>query len=66
MNSCSKLCREGTLDAEKVKGKIVVCLEDKFSAVLQGSEAASAGAVGMVLANDGFVYFVTIGFVFSA
>ncbi|XP_004491541.2 subtilisin-like protease SBT5.3 [Cicer arietinum] len=49
----AKYCRYGTLDVEKVKGKIVVCLEDEFfGIVVAGPEASSAGAVGMILASD--------------
>jgi hypothetical protein len=53
INSCRKFCRYGTLDVKKVKGKIVVCLEDElFGIANAGSEAFSAGAVGMILASD--------------
>nr|KYP55618.1 Subtilisin-like protease [Cajanus cajan] len=45
------LCRKGTLDPEKVKGKILVCLSNGFT-IDEGVEAASVGAAGMILAND--------------
>ncbi|XP_045786800.1 subtilisin-like protease SBT5.3 [Trifolium pratense] len=49
----AKFCRHGTLDVEKVMGKIVVCLEDElFGIANAGEEASSAGAVGMILASD--------------
>ncbi|CAK8532706.1 unnamed protein product [Lathyrus sativus] len=53
MNSCRKHCRFGTLDVEKVKGKIVICLEDEYLRTFHaGAEAFSAGAVGMILATE--------------
>ena len=50
---CSRLCRKGTLDPAKVRGKIVVCLrEGKIKSVSEGQEARSAGASGMILNNQ--------------
>lgn len=46
------LCQNGTLDHNKVKGKIVVCLRGINARVDKGEQALLAGAVGMVLAND--------------
>ncbi|KAJ9168970.1 hypothetical protein P3X46_020442 [Hevea brasiliensis] len=47
------LCGPGTLDPSKVAGKIIVCLRGGNIARLdKGIEAARAGAVGMILAND--------------
>ncbi|KAL2483822.1 Subtilisin-like protease SBT5.4 [Forsythia ovata] len=46
------LCQEGTLDPEKVKGKILVCLRGENARVDKGEQAAVAGAVGMILCND--------------
>ncbi|KAK7400076.1 hypothetical protein VNO78_11276 [Psophocarpus tetragonolobus] len=46
------LCQNGTLDPEKVKGKIVLCLRGLNARVDKGEQALLAGAVGMVLAND--------------
>ncbi|KAJ1403411.1 Peptidase S8/S53 domain [Sesbania bispinosa] len=46
------LCQNGTLDPNKVKGKIVVCLRGVNARVDKGEQALLAGAVGMVLAND--------------
>ncbi|GAU34074.1 hypothetical protein TSUD_255700 [Trifolium subterraneum] len=51
----AKFCRYGTLDAEKAKGKIVVCLEDELFGIPNvgaDAEVSSAGAVGMILASD--------------
>ncbi|WCJ37334.1 Subtilase family protein [Euphorbia peplus] len=46
------LCKDGSLDAKKAKGKILVCLRGINGRVQKGEEAAKAGAVGMVLVND--------------
>ncbi|XP_057956786.1 subtilisin-like protease SBT5.4 [Malania oleifera] len=46
------LCNEGTLKAEVVKGKILVCERGETSRVAKGQQAARAGAVAMVLVND--------------
>lgn len=46
------LCKEGTLDHKKVKGKILVCLRGDNERVDKGMQAALAGAVGMILCND--------------
>ncbi|KAL8507894.1 hypothetical protein ACS0TY_018443 [Phlomoides rotata] len=46
------LCKAGTLDPEMVKGKILVCLRGDNARVDKGEQAALAGAVGMVLANN--------------
>ncbi|XVE68327.1 hypothetical protein DITRI_Ditri09bG0058700 [Diplodiscus trichospermus] len=46
------LCLNGTLDPEKVKGKIVACLRGEIPRVYKGLNAAQAGAVGMILCND--------------
>ncbi|OAY35046.1 subtilisin-like protease SBT5.3 [Manihot esculenta] len=46
------LCKAGTLDPNKAKGKILVCLRGVNARVEKGEQAALAGAVGMVLAND--------------
>ncbi|KAJ6752533.1 hypothetical protein OIU85_002905 [Salix viminalis] len=48
----AQLCQNGTLDARKVAGKIIVCLRGINSRVGKGHEAELAGAVGMILAND--------------
>jgi len=50
---CSQLCRRGTLDPAKVKGKIVRCFRDgKIKSVAEGNEALSSGAQGMILDNQ--------------
>ncbi|XP_058005332.1 subtilisin-like protease SBT5.3 [Hevea brasiliensis] len=46
------LCKAGTLDPKKAEGKILVCLRGGNARVDKGEQAALAGAVGMVLAND--------------
>ncbi|XP_009126659.1 subtilisin-like protease SBT5.4 isoform X2 [Brassica rapa] len=46
------LCKKDSLDPEKVKGKIVVCLRGDNARVDKGQQAATAGAVGMILCND--------------
>ncbi|KAL5981349.1 hypothetical protein ACLOJK_015404 [Asimina triloba] len=48
----SDICEEGSLDPEKVKGKIVVCLLGDDDPVYQGIVVKHAGGAGMVLAND--------------
>ncbi|XP_019158640.1 PREDICTED: subtilisin-like protease SBT5.3 [Ipomoea nil] len=45
-------CKPGTLDPEKVKGKVLVCLQGENDRIEKSHEAALAGAVGMILAND--------------
>lgn len=49
---CSILCKPGTLDARKVKGKILICLRGDNARVDKGEQALLAGAVGMILANN--------------
>ncbi|XVF04049.1 hypothetical protein REPUB_Repub05bG0047500 [Reevesia pubescens] len=46
------LCMKGTLDPNKVKGKILACLRGDISRIEKGWEAAHAGAVGMILCNE--------------
>jgi hypothetical protein len=46
------LCKNGTLDPIKVRGKILVCLRGENARVDKGEQALLAGAVGMVLANN--------------
>ncbi|KAL5981346.1 hypothetical protein ACLOJK_015401 [Asimina triloba] len=48
----AQLCAEGTLDPEKVRGKIVVCLRGGIAALRMGFEVRAAGGVGMIVAND--------------
>ncbi|KAF8769019.1 hypothetical protein HU200_006999 [Digitaria exilis] len=50
-NNASKLCMEGTLNAEEVKGKVVLCDRGVNSRVEKGQVVKQAGGVGMVLAN---------------
>lgn len=40
------------MDPKKVKGTILVCLRGENARVDKGQQAALAGAVAMVLAND--------------
>ncbi|KAJ7963501.1 Subtilisin-like protease [Quillaja saponaria] len=46
------LCKEGTLNPKKVKGKIIVCLRGANARADKGQQVALAGAVGMILVND--------------
>lgn len=54
------LCKAGTLDHSKVKGKILGCLRGDNARVDKGEQAALAGAVGMILCNDELSGFETI------
>ncbi|RDX68033.1 Subtilisin-like protease SBT1.7, partial [Mucuna pruriens] len=47
----AELCKTGSLDPEKVKGKIVLCDRGNFSRVEKGLAVKTAGGAGMVLAN---------------
>ncbi|KAK9283141.1 hypothetical protein L1049_011372 [Liquidambar formosana] len=47
------LCKPGSLDPKKVMGKILVCLRGDTARVDKGLQAVRAGAVAMILANDG-------------
>lgn len=49
---CSELCKAGSLDHEKVRGKILACLRGGNARVDKGMQAFLAGAVGMILCND--------------
>lgn len=46
------LCKPGTLDPNKAKGKIVVCLRGQNARVDKGRNAGLAGAAGMILCNN--------------
>ncbi|XP_031377315.1 subtilisin-like protease SBT5.3 [Punica granatum] len=46
------LCKAGTLDPVKVKGKILLCLRGDNPRVDKGEQALLAGAVGMILSNN--------------
>ncbi|KNA11376.1 hypothetical protein SOVF_135870 [Spinacia oleracea] len=48
----AKLCMPGTLDKNKVQGKILACIRGNNARVDKGVQAAAAGAVGMILCND--------------
>lgn len=48
----SQLCFPGSLDPEKVKGKIVFCLRGDNARVEKGEVVLQAGGVGMILGND--------------
>ncbi|XP_073004529.1 subtilisin-like protease SBT5.3 [Typha latifolia] len=48
----AELCYLRSLDPEKVRGKIVVCLRGINARVEKGEAVRQAGGVGMVLAND--------------
>ncbi|KAK9152338.1 hypothetical protein Syun_010647 [Stephania yunnanensis] len=48
----ANLCQANTIDPQKVKGKILLCVRGVTARLDKGKEAARAGAVGMILAND--------------
>ncbi|XP_008794749.2 subtilisin-like protease SBT5.3 [Phoenix dactylifera] len=48
----AELCYLGSLDPEKVRGKIVVCLRGITARVEKGEAVLQAGGSGMVLVND--------------
>ncbi|XP_058757409.1 subtilisin-like protease SBT5.4 [Vicia villosa] len=48
----ASICKEGTLDPQKVKGKILVCLRGAGARADKGVQASRVGAIGMILAND--------------
>ncbi|KAH9652512.1 subtilisin-like protease SBT5.3 [Citrus sinensis] len=50
-NEDATQCKNGTIDPEKVKGKILICYDAKLGDA-KGQQAAQAGAVGMILANS--------------
>ncbi|KAI4306261.1 hypothetical protein L6164_029554 [Bauhinia variegata] len=48
----AQVCKNGSLDPKKVKGKILVCLLNITAIAHVGQEASLAGAVGMVLVDN--------------
>eukprot|EP00256_Glycine_max_P023385 XP_003545195.2 subtilisin-like protease Glyma18g48580 [Glycine max] len=49
----ARLCKPGTLDPRKVRGKILICLRgDKLTSVSEGQQGALAGAVAVFVQND--------------
>jgi hypothetical protein len=50
--ACRSLCLPGSLDPDKVKGKIVVCVRGVNARVEKGFVVKQAGGAGMVLCND--------------
>jgi hypothetical protein len=48
----SLLCKPKSLDHEKAKGKVVVCLRGETGRMDKGYQAALVGAAGMILCND--------------
>lgn len=48
---CSTRCKNGAVDPNRVKGKILVCNSGNHGQE-KGQQAAQAGAVGMILANS--------------
>ncbi|CAJ1971132.1 unnamed protein product [Sphenostylis stenocarpa] len=49
----ARVCKPGTLDPAKVKGKILVCLRsDKLQSVKEGEQGKLAGAVAVFVQND--------------
>jgi hypothetical protein len=49
---CSTLCMNGTIDPEKARGRILVCLRGINLKVEKSIVALEAEAVGMILCND--------------
>lgn len=49
---CRQLCLMGSLDPEKVRGKIVVCLRGTVMRVEKGEAVRHAGGAAMILVND--------------
>lgn len=49
---CSILCKKGTIDPNKAKGQILVCLRGVTARVEKSLVAFEAGAAGMILCND--------------
>lgn len=54
MNSCvcSQECLLGSLDPEKVRGKIVVCVRGTITRVEKGEAVRRAGGAAMIIFND--------------
>lgn len=50
--SDASLCKNGTLDATKVAGKIVVCQRGDTSRVSKAETVKDSGGIGMLLVND--------------
>ncbi|XP_028783858.1 subtilisin-like protease SBT5.6 [Neltuma alba] len=48
----SGYCLEGSLEAKKVKGKIVLCMRGKGARVAKGLEVRRADGVGLILGNS--------------
>ncbi|KAI5417282.1 subtilisin-like protease SBT5.3 isoform X4 [Lathyrus oleraceus] len=48
----ASICKEGSLDPKKVKGKILVCLRGESARADKGVQASRVGAIGMILVND--------------
>ncbi|KAK7276521.1 hypothetical protein RIF29_17661 [Crotalaria pallida] len=49
----ARLCKPGTLDPTKVRGRILICIRsDKIRSVAEGEQAALAGAVAVFVGND--------------
>uniref|UniRef100_A0A0D9WS09 Subtilisin-like protease fibronectin type-III domain-containing protein n=1 Tax=Leersia perrieri TaxID=77586 RepID=A0A0D9WS09_9ORYZ len=48
----AQVCSMGSLDSEKVTGKIVVCMRGGSPRVEKGEALSRAGGVGMILVND--------------
>lgn len=48
----AQLCKAGTLDPKKAKGKILICLRGDNARVDKGQQVATVGGVGMILVNN--------------
>ncbi|CAM8955761.1 unnamed protein product [Rhodiola kirilowii] len=51
-SASAALCKTGSLDPTKVKGKIVLCRRGGNGRLEKGQVVQAAGGVGMILAND--------------
>jgi hypothetical protein len=50
---CSEICKVGTLDPNKAKGKFMLCLLKELDGLTYAeAEAVSVGALGLILANN--------------
>jgi len=50
---CRRVCKPGTLDPAKVRGKILVCIRsDTLQSVKEGEQGKLAGAVAVFVQND--------------
>ncbi|XP_078428239.1 subtilisin-like protease SBT5.3 [Wolffia australiana] len=48
----AEFCQSGSLNPEKVKGKIVICAAEQITAAAKGVAVSQAGGIGMILINS--------------